>query len=66
MQLAARRRAVAANVLKKMGCEVVQTDSESTVKGPVTGGLKALGEIDMEVMTDALTASALAACSGHN
>ncbi|KAK0444230.1 Shikimate dehydrogenase [Desarmillaria tabescens] len=54
----------AVNVLKKMGCEVVQTDSETTVKGPAVGGLKAIGEIDMEVMTDAfLTASVLAACA---
>ncbi|SJL09238.1 probable Pentafunctional AROM polypeptide [Armillaria ostoyae] len=57
----------AVNVLKKMGCEVVQTDSETTVKGPAAGGLKALGEIDMEVMTDAfLTASVLAACAPGN
>jgi pentafunctional AROM polypeptide len=52
----------AKNVLEKMGCEVVQTENETTVTGPPVGTLKALGEIDMESMTDAfLTASVLAA-----
>lgn len=54
----------AKRVLEKMGCEVVQTESATTVTGPPIGELKALGEIDMEVMTDAfLTASVLAACA---
>ncbi|RDB26638.1 Pentafunctional AROM polypeptide [Hypsizygus marmoreus] len=52
----------AKEVLEKMGCEVVQTETATTVKGPKIGSLKGLGEIDMEVMTDAfLTATVLAA-----
>ncbi|KAI0319998.1 Pentafunctional AroM protein [Amylostereum chailletii] len=52
----------AKEVLEPMGCTVVQTDTETTVKGPPVGTLKALGKIDMEPMTDAfLTASVLAA-----
>lgn len=52
----------AEKVLGKMGCTVVQTENETTVTGPPVGQLKGLGEIDMEVMTDAfLTASVLAA-----
>jgi pentafunctional AROM polypeptide len=50
-------------VLEPMGCHVVQTDTETTVTGPsVQDGLRAVGLIDMEPMTDAfLTASVLAA-----
>lgn len=52
----------AVDVLARMGCEVVQTASETTVTGPKRGELKAIGEVDMEPMTDAfLTACALAA-----
>lgn len=52
----------AREVLEPMGCEVVQTETETTVKGPPVGQLKAIGLIDMEPMTDAfLTASVLAA-----
>jgi pentafunctional AROM polypeptide len=52
----------AMDVLKPMGCEVIQTENETTVKGPEVGTLRALGEVDMEPMTDAfLTASVLAA-----
>ena len=52
----------AKEVLEKMGCNVVQTSSETTVEGPRNGRLKAIPEIDMETMTDAfLTASVLAA-----
>ncbi|TFK60653.1 Pentafunctional AroM protein [Pluteus cervinus] len=52
----------AKEVLEKMGCEVKQTETETTVTGPPKGGLKAIDEIDMETMTDAfLTATALAA-----
>ncbi|KAF7377655.1 Pentafunctional AROM polypeptide [Mycena sanguinolenta] len=52
----------AKEVLEPMGCTVVQTATETTVTGPPQGQLKALEEIDMEVMTDAfLTASVLAA-----
>jgi pentafunctional AROM polypeptide len=52
----------AKGVLEPMGCTVVQTASETTVTGPPTGQLRALGNVDMETMTDAfLTASVLAA-----
>ncbi|EIW75953.1 Pentafunctional AroM protein [Coniophora puteana RWD-64-598 SS2] len=59
----------AVEVLGRMGCTVEQTAEETTVQGPPPydaatgeGGLRALGEIDMETMTDAfLTASVLAA-----
>lgn len=52
----------AKEVLEPMGCEVIQTETETTVKGPPVGQLKAIGLIDMEPMTDAfLTASVLAA-----
>ena len=52
----------AVEVLRNMGCEVEQTESETKVVGPKVGTLRALGVIDMEVMTDAfLTASVLAA-----
>ena len=52
----------AKEVLEPMGCEVVQTETETTVRGPPIGQLRAIGSIDMEPMTDAfLTASVLAA-----
>ncbi|KAJ2663327.1 3-dehydroquinate dehydratase (3-dehydroquinase) [Coemansia sp. RSA 1200] len=52
----------AVDVLRPMGCVVEQTETSTTVRGPPRGGLKALGDIDMEPMTDAfLTASVLAA-----
>ncbi|THH32189.1 hypothetical protein EUX98_g1984 [Antrodiella citrinella] len=52
----------AKEVLEPMGCEVIQTETETTVRGPPVGTLKALGLVDMEPMTDAfLTASVLAA-----
>ncbi|KLO15168.1 Pentafunctional AroM protein [Schizopora paradoxa] len=52
----------AKSVLEPMGCEVVQTENETTVTGPPVGQLRALGAVDMEPMTDAfLTASVLAA-----
>ncbi len=52
----------AVKVLRKMGCDVKQTPTETTVTGPPVGQLHALGNIDMETMTDAfLTASVLAA-----
>ncbi|KAJ7705381.1 Shikimate dehydrogenase [Mycena rosella] len=52
----------AKEVLEGMGCTVVQTATETTVTGPPVGQLKAIEEIDMEVMTDAfLTATVLAA-----
>ncbi|KAE8453351.1 hypothetical protein EG329_010212 [Mollisiaceae sp. DMI_Dod_QoI] len=52
----------AIDVLRPMGCTVVQSDYTTTVTGPAPGHLKAIEEIDMEPMTDAfLTASVLAA-----
>ncbi|KDQ51853.1 hypothetical protein JAAARDRAFT_163255 [Jaapia argillacea MUCL 33604] len=56
----------AKEVLEPMGCQVVQSENETTVKGPPIGQLKALGLIDMEPMTDAfLTASVLAAVAAN-
>ncbi|KAF9266627.1 Shikimate dehydrogenase [Marasmius fiardii PR-910] len=55
----------AKEVLERMGCTVSQTPTETTVRGPPIGQLKAVEEIDMEVMTDAfLTATALGAVAG--
>lgn len=52
----------AVEVLRPMGCSVVQDDYSTTVTGPEYGCLKSLPHIDMEPMTDAfLTASVLAA-----
>jgi pentafunctional AROM polypeptide len=52
----------AVDVLKPMGCEVKQTATTTTVKGPADGQLRPLQNVDMEPMTDAfLTASVLAA-----
>lgn len=52
----------AVEVLKPMGCTVVQDDFSTTVTGPSPGQLSAINEVDMEPMTDAfLTASVLAA-----
>ncbi|KAK2738339.1 3-dehydroquinate dehydratase (3-dehydroquinase) [Myotisia sp. PD_48] len=52
----------AVDILRPMGCEVIQTDYSTTVTGPVDGVLKPLPNVDMEPMTDAfLTASVLAA-----
>ncbi|KAJ3119130.1 3-dehydroquinate dehydratase (3-dehydroquinase) [Phlyctochytrium bullatum] len=54
----------AVKVLKPMGCEVHQTEKETTVQGPTC--LAPIPEIDMETMTDAfLTASVLAAVATH-
>lgn len=52
----------AVEVLRPMGCTVVQTDNSTTVTGPAPGHLQSLDEVDMEPMTDAfLTATVLAA-----
>ena len=52
----------AKEVLQRMGCQVSQTSTETTVQGPPIGQLEAVEEIDMEEMTDAfLTATVLAA-----
>lgn len=54
----------ATKVLQKMGCVVHQTSTQTTVVGPPLGRLKAIGDIDMESMTDAfLTACVLAAAA---
>lgn len=52
----------AKEVLEPMGCIVEQTATFTKVTGPPVGQLRALGNVDMEPMTDAfLTASVLAA-----
>ena len=52
----------ATDVLRPMGCKVVQEKHSTTVTGPPNGQLRPLKNIDMEPMTDAfLTASVLAA-----
>ncbi|WRT67049.1 pentafunctional AROM polypeptide [Kwoniella shivajii] len=52
----------AKEVLEPMGCVVEQTLTSTKVTGPPVGQLRALGNVDMEPMTDAfLTASVLAA-----
>src|SRR3569833_2843734 len=52
----------AVDVLRPMGCSVIQSDQSTTVTGPPPGSLRALSHVDMEPMTDAfLTASVLAA-----
>ncbi|KAH3663418.1 hypothetical protein WICMUC_005944 [Wickerhamomyces mucosus] len=52
----------AVDVLKPMGCTVIQTETSTTVTGPPKGQLKPLPLVDMEPMTDAfLTASVVAA-----
>ncbi|KAJ2744669.1 hypothetical protein GGI20_002766 [Coemansia sp. BCRC 34301] len=57
----------AVDVLRPMGCDVTQTATSTTVRGPARGSLLALGDIDMEPMTDAfLTAAVLAAVAPGN
>ncbi|KAI9155298.1 Pentafunctional AROM polypeptide [Paramyrothecium foliicola] len=52
----------AVEILRPMGCSVVQTGHSTTVTGPRIGELKGIPHVDMETMTDAfLTATALAA-----
>lgn len=52
----------AVDVLRPMGCEVVQTATSTTVTGPARGSLRPLKFVDMEPMTDAfLTALVVAA-----
>ncbi|OJK04718.1 hypothetical protein ASPACDRAFT_74288 [Aspergillus aculeatus ATCC 16872] len=52
----------AVEVLRPMGCTVVQTDTSTTVTGAPGGALRPLPNVDMEPMTDAfLGASVLAA-----
>lgn len=57
----------AKEVLEPMGCQVIQTDTETTVTGPsIQDGLRAGGFLNMEPMTDAfLTASILAAVAAR-
>lgn len=57
----------AVDVLKPMGCTVIQSATSTTVTGPPVGGLKALPHVDMEPMTDAfLTASVVAAVANES
>ncbi|KAK9456610.1 EPSP synthase-domain-containing protein [Dipodascopsis uninucleata] len=57
----------AIDILRPMGCDVIQTETSTTVCGPPIGTLKPLQLIDMEPMTDAfLTASVLAAVAHDN
>ncbi|ANB14886.1 pentafunctional protein ARO1p [Sugiyamaella lignohabitans] len=57
----------AVDVLKPMGCTVIQTSTSTTVRGPPVGTLKPLPHVDMEPMTDAfLTASVVAAIACNN
>ncbi|CAI2167751.1 3888_t:CDS:2 [Funneliformis geosporum] len=59
--------AFAVKVLKPMGCIVTQTETSTTVQGPIIGSLRPLPHIDMETMTDAfLTASVLAAVTNND
>ncbi|KPM45262.1 Pentafunctional AROM polypeptide [Neonectria ditissima] len=52
----------ATGVLAAMGCEVRQTEHTTMVRGPPTGNLRAISDINMSEMTDAfLTASVVAA-----
>ncbi|OLL25762.1 Pentafunctional AROM polypeptide [Neolecta irregularis DAH-3] len=52
----------AVEVLRPMGCKVIQTGHTTQVQGPPRGTLKPLSSVDMEPMTDAfLSASILAA-----
>jgi pentafunctional AROM polypeptide len=52
----------AIEVLRPMGCTVIQDGHSTTVTGPPPGQLQAIEQVDMEPMTDAfLTASVLAA-----
>lgn len=52
----------AKDVLEPMGCQVTQSTTSTTVRGPPVGELRQVGVIDMEPMTDAfLTASVLLA-----
>ncbi|KAJ3396460.1 3-dehydroquinate dehydratase (3-dehydroquinase) [Lobulomyces angularis] len=51
----------AVKVLRVMGCRVEQTETTTTVQGPVNQNLKPIKSIDMETLTDAfLTASVIA------
>ncbi|ORE06034.1 Pentafunctional AroM protein [Rhizopus microsporus var. microsporus] len=57
----------AVNVLRPMGCTVIQTETATTVTGPPIGQLRPLPSIDMETMTDAfLTATVLAAVTSSD
>ncbi|OBA25633.1 Pentafunctional AroM protein [Hanseniaspora valbyensis NRRL Y-1626] len=57
----------AVDVLKPMGCKVVQTATSTTVTGPKAGQLKPLKHVDMEPMTDAfLTACVVAAVATNH
>ncbi|KAG5519561.1 hypothetical protein PMAC_001716 [Pneumocystis sp. 'macacae'] len=51
----------AKDVLKPMGCEVIQSPTTTYVKGPERGKLKSLESINMELMTDAFLTTAILA-----
>ncbi|XP_006456034.1 hypothetical protein AGABI2DRAFT_210736 [Agaricus bisporus var. bisporus H97] len=55
----------AKEVLEKMGCTVSQTETQTTVQGPPIGGLKAIEEVDMEIMTDAFLTATVVAAVAH-
>lgn len=56
----------AMDVLKPMGCKVIQTATSTTVTGPEIGKLKPLSYINMEPMTDAfLTTCVVASIAGN-
>ncbi|XBW36343.1 hypothetical protein QEN19_001923 [Hanseniaspora menglaensis] len=56
----------AVDVLRPMGCEVVQTATSTTVTGPKIGQLKPLKHVDMEPMTDAFLTACVVASVATN
>lgn len=56
----------AVDVLKPMGCTVVQEENSTTVTGPPKGFLKPLPHVDMEPMTDAFLTAAVVAAVATN
>ncbi|RKP31874.1 Shikimate dehydrogenase [Metschnikowia bicuspidata] len=56
----------AVDVLRPMGCTVVQTATSTTVTGPPVGTLKALPHVDMEPMTDAFLTASIVAAVAHD
>ena len=57
----------AIEILRPMGCTVLQSHNSTTVTGPEKGGLRPLQEVDMEPMTDAfLTTSVLASVAQNS
>ncbi|CCE62262.1 hypothetical protein TPHA_0C01060 [Tetrapisispora phaffii CBS 4417] len=56
----------AIDVLKPMGCTVVQTATSTRVTGPAVGSLKPLNHVDMEPMTDAFLTACVVAAIAHD